>query len=64
MAERDDCFGVFTPYGEESHFSNYLSLFGRDIEAGDAAIARSRLVVLSNPTEAEILEIATAFLET
>jgi hypothetical protein len=62
MTQRDDCFGVFTPYGEEKHISNYMSLFGRDIEAGEIASARSRLVVLSDPTEAEILEIADAFL--
>jgi hypothetical protein len=61
MAQRDDCFGVFTPYGEEKHISNYMSLFGHDIEAGETASARSRLVVQSNPTEAEILEVADAF---
>ena len=61
MARRDDCFGVFTPYGEEKHYSNYLSFFGHDIEAGESAGARSRLVVLPDPTEAEILAIADVF---
>jgi hypothetical protein len=62
MAQRDDCFGVFTPYGEEKHYSNYMSFFGHDIEAGETASARSRLVVLPDPTETEILEIVNEFL--
>lgn len=61
MARRDDCFGVFTPYGEEEHYSNYLSFFGHDIEAGESASARSRLVVLPDPAEAEILAVADVF---
>jgi hypothetical protein len=63
MTRRDDCFGILTPYGEEEHISNYISLFGRDIEVGKTASARSRLVVLPEPTEVEILGIADAFLE-
>jgi hypothetical protein len=62
MAEPDDCFGIFTPYGEERHYSNYMSFFGHDLEAGDTARARSRLVVVSEPAEAEILAIAHDFL--
>jgi hypothetical protein len=63
MTRRDDCFGLFTPYGEEAHYSNYMSLFGFDIEAGKTAMARSRLVILPDPTEAEILKIADEFLK-
>ncbi len=63
MAQRDDCFGVFTPYGEEKHYSNYLSFFGHDIEAGESARAHSRLVVLPNPTETEIRTIADEYLK-
>ena len=54
--------GIFTPYGEEKHISNYMSFFGHDIEAGESASARSPLVVLPDPTEAEVLEIADEFL--
>jgi hypothetical protein len=61
MAQRDDCFGVFTPYGEEKHYSNYMSLFGHDIKASERFSVHSRLVVLLDPTEAEILEIASEF---
>lgn len=62
MAQREECFGVFTPYGEEEHYSNYFSLFGRDMKAGERADVRSRLVVLPNPTEKEILGGAEEFL--
>lgn len=63
MTQRDDCFGIFTPYGEEKHYSNYLSFFGHDIEAGESACAHSRLVVLPNPTEAGIRTIADEYLK-
>jgi hypothetical protein len=62
MTQRDDCFGIFTPYGEEKHISNYMSLFGHDIEAGETASARSRLVVLPDSRTEEILGIADEFL--
>ncbi len=63
IARPEDCFGVFTPYGEEGHMSKYLSLFGYTIEAGQSASAGARLVVLSDPTEAQILEVAEEYLE-
>jgi hypothetical protein len=63
MSRREDSIGLFTPYGEDDHFSGYMSLFGQNIEPGGAATVRSRLVVLRNPTDAKILEYATAFLE-
>jgi len=62
MTQREDCFGIFTPYGEEKHYSNYMSFFGHDIKAGEQASTRSRLIVLSNPTEAEILSLTREFL--
>jgi hypothetical protein len=64
VTRRDDCFGVLTPYGKEKHISNYMSLFGHDIATGETASARSRLIVLPDPREAEILGIADAFLRT
>lgn len=63
MTKRADCFGIFTPYGEEKHISNYLSVFGNDIENGETVKAHSRLVVLSKPTDKEILNVANAFLQ-
>lgn len=49
MAPSEDCFAIATPYEGEGHYSLYLSLFGRDIKAGQTAKARSRLVVTTNP---------------
>lgn len=63
LAQRDGCFGIFTPYGQEKHYSNYMSFFGHDIAAGASASVRSRLVVLSNPSDEDILGIANDFLQ-
>jgi len=64
MTQADECFGVFTPYGEEKHISNYMSIFGSDLEPGETARAHSRVVVLPEWSVEEILEIADAFLKT
>jgi hypothetical protein len=48
-----DCFGVLTPFEGEGHRSMYLSLFGKDLKAGETARARARLVIgtkLANDT--------------
>ncbi len=45
MAPADDCFAVSMPFGTDPHRSVYLSLFGRDLKAGQRATARARLVV-------------------
>lgn len=51
MSPPEDCFAVATPYnrtppdGVAGHQSIYLSLFGRDVKAGETARAHSRLVV-------------------
>jgi hypothetical protein len=45
MARPQDCFAVLTPYETEPHDSMYLSLFGRDLRAGETARARARLVI-------------------
>ena len=39
-----------------------MSFFGHDIELGESAGARSRLIVLPGPEQAEILRLANAFL--
>jgi len=57
MAPPEDCFAVSTPYGEEGHRSIYLSLFGRDLAAGQAATVRSRLVVARNISDQEAIEV-------
>jgi hypothetical protein len=55
MAPRDDCFAVSTPYQGESHYSLYLSLFGRDVKPGESATARARLAVTTARSEADII---------
>jgi hypothetical protein len=55
MAPRKDCFAVSTPYQGESHYSLYLSLFGRDIKAGESTTARARLAVTTARSDADIL---------
>jgi hypothetical protein len=59
MAPADDCFAVSMPYGEEGHRSVYLSLFGRDLKAGQPASARARLVIgpaISDPDAVRLYE--------
>jgi len=46
MAPAEDCFAVSTPHQREGHYSLYLSLFGRTIQAGETARARARLVIV------------------
>lgn len=45
MAPSTDCFAVASPFETEGHYSTYLSLFGRDLKAGETARARARLVL-------------------
>lgn len=61
IAKRSACFGVFTPHGEEKHFSHYLSLFGTDLAPGDSVHTVCRLAVLDAPSDDDILAIASAF---
>ncbi len=52
MAPTNDCFAILTPHQTEPHYSMYLSLFGRDVKAGETARAHAGLAVLSNPPDA------------
>ena len=45
MSPPQDCFAVLTPFEAEPHRSMYLSLFGRNLKAGESARARARLVI-------------------
>jgi hypothetical protein len=57
-ASAQDCFAVAMPHQTESHYSVYLSLFGRDLPAGEVARARAWLVVAPTP-EGQLLELCT-----
>jgi len=54
MSPTEDCFAISAPYEGESHYSLYLSLFGRDVKAGTSAGSRARFVVRSDISEDEI----------
>ena len=57
MAPQGDCFAISTPYEGESHYSLYLSLFGRDVKAGQTVHSRSRLVVTKSISDDRILTL-------
>lgn len=62
MARAEDCFAVSTPEREESHYSMYFSLFGRDVGEGETVRARTRLLV-GPYAEDEIVSRYNAFLQ-
>jgi hypothetical protein len=45
MAPASGCFAVAMPHQVDSHRSLYLSLFGRDLKAGERASVRARIVI-------------------
>ena len=55
MALPEGCFAVLTPCETEPHRSMYLSLFGIDLQPGETAQARARLLIASKLTDAVIL---------
>jgi len=63
MAPPDDCFAISTPYEGESHYSLYLSLFGRDVKAGETVEARSRLIVTTAASNDQILGLYKKYLK-
>ncbi len=63
MSRPNDCFAVSMPYGEEGHRSVYLSLFGRDLKAGQEASAGARLMIGKDLTEDQAMERYQAYLK-
>ena len=61
MAPAEDCFAVSTPFGEDTHRSVYLSLFGRDLPAGQAASARARLVVARDLSDQQAIDLYRSY---
>lgn len=53
MAPPEDAFALCTPQQTEGHRSLYLSLFGRDLKAGESASARARLLIAGKLTDDE-----------
>jgi len=62
MAPPQDCFAISTPYNQQppdnvaGHSSLYLSLFGRDLAAGETARAHCRLVIAKDLDDQQIVE--------
>lgn len=57
MAPPEDCFAIATPYAGEGHYSLYLSLFGRDVRAGQTAMARARLIVATGASDDDLVTL-------
>jgi hypothetical protein len=55
MSAGRDCFAIATPHQTESHYSVYLSLFGRDLKAGETVRARARLLVTAEFAEDKVV---------
>ena len=51
-----DCFAVAMPHQTEGHYSVYLSLFGRDLPAGQVASAKAWLIV-ATASENQLLKL-------
>lgn len=62
MSRPEDCFAVSMPHGEEGHRSAYLSLFGGDLKAGQAASAHARLVVGKDISDDQALKLYRAYI--
>lgn len=63
MSPPSDCFAVLTPFEDEPHRSMYLSLFGKDLQAGQTARARARLVVGTKLTGETIDRLYSDYLQ-
>ncbi len=61
MAPREDCFAISTPYEGEGHYSMYMSLFGRDVKAGEKAKAHTRLVIASGASNEQVLDLYSEY---
>jgi hypothetical protein len=56
LAPIRDCFAIAAPFQTEGHYSLYLSLFGRDLKAGEKAQARVRLQIAREFSADKIVE--------
>jgi hypothetical protein len=63
MAPPEDCFAISTPYEGEGHYSTYLSLFGRDLRAGQVVKAHCRLVVAESLSNDRIVTLYKEYIK-
>jgi len=67
MARPDDCFAVSCPWNptdpqQRIYRSSYLSLFGRDVAAGETVHAACRLVLARDLSDEQVVERYRAYL--
>ena len=63
MAPPDDAFAVFSSCEGETHFSMYFGLYGQALAEGETAKVASRLQVITDAADADIVEAYRAYLE-
>jgi hypothetical protein len=63
MAPAEDCFAVASPCEGETHYSLYLSLFGRDVKAGETVKARTRFVVASSASDEQVVGLCQQYVK-
>ncbi len=57
MSPANDCFAIAMPHQTESHYSVYLSLFGRMVPQGETARAKAWLMVLQGHFDQSLIEV-------
>ena len=63
MSPPADAFAICTPQQTEGHYSMYLSLFGRNLKAGETTQARTRLLIAEKLTDAEAVKACESYLK-
>jgi hypothetical protein len=63
LGDPRECFAICTPHEAESHYSTYLSLFGRDILAGERATARARMTFRTHPSDQDLSAAYARFIQ-
>jgi hypothetical protein len=63
MSPPSDAFAICTPQQMEGHRSMYLSLFGRDLKAGETAHARARLLIAEKLSDAGAVRAYESYLK-
>lgn len=63
MAPPADAFALCTPQQMEGHRSMYLSLFGRDLNPGQTAWVRTRLLIAEKLSDTEVVKAYESYLK-
>ena len=63
MAPPEECFAIATPYEGEGHYSLYFSRFGHDLKTGQAAKARTRLVITANLSDEQAVALYQEYMK-